>query len=76
MKYLLLLLVIFGFSWYWRHSREQAMRNKPPGRKQPPLKPQGMVACALCGTHVPESEAVTGARGVYCSTTHRTQQER
>jgi uncharacterized protein len=30
-----------------------------------------MVACLQCGTHLPESEAVQGRQGAYCSTEHR-----
>jgi uncharacterized protein len=31
-----------------------------------------MVSCAQCGLHLPQDEAVTGERGLYCSTEHRT----
>ncbi len=80
MKYLVLLLVFFGFAWYWRHSREQALkdrRQQPPPSPPPgaPAGPQDMVACTVCGTHVPEKEAIQGNRGIYCSPSHRSQRE-
>jgi uncharacterized protein len=30
-----------------------------------------MVACAHCGLHLPQEEAVNGTKGLYCSTEHR-----
>lgn len=80
MKYLILLLVVFGFAWYWRHNREQSARERQRPTQPPPspkagAKAQEMIACALCGTHVPEKEATQGAKGVYCSPAHRAQQE-
>lgn len=32
-----------------------------------------IVPCAICGTHVPEREAIEYMGKVYCSTTHRDQ---
>jgi uncharacterized protein len=29
------------------------------------------VACAHCGIHLPRAEAVSGQKGLYCSTEHR-----
>ena len=40
----------------------------PPGRANVPAI---MVACRQCGTHLPETEAVRGQQGTYCSTEHR-----
>jgi len=66
MKYLFWLLVIGLVWWAWRRSR---------GPQAPlPLAeaaPQDMVVCAHCGIHLPHDEAVTGTRGQYCSTAHR-----
>jgi uncharacterized protein len=65
MKYLFWLLVIGLVWWAWRRSR--------PPAPQPPAEtaPQDMVVCAHCGIHLPHDEAVTGTRGQYCSTAHR-----
>ena len=66
MKYLVLLLVIVGVLWLVRTRSGAA--PKAPRR---PGAPQAMIACAHCGVHLPRSEAVAGADGVYCSEAHR-----
>jgi uncharacterized protein len=65
MKYLILLLIVLGGIWWIRQQRkpDQAPRQK--------TGPQVMLPCSQCGTHVPESDAIHGARGVYCSAAHR-----
>jgi uncharacterized protein len=30
-----------------------------------------MAVCLHCGIHLPQDEAVTGEKGLYCSTDHR-----
>lgn len=76
MKFLLVLAVILVAFWIWRNNRtrDQAGDQVPAPRK--PLLPVTMVACLQCGAHLPENEAVKGARGPYCCTEHRTQHER
>lgn len=74
MKYLVLLLVFFGCAWYWRHSREQELKQRQRPQR-PSAGPQSMVSCAVCGTHVPEKEATQGHLGMYCSPGHRSQRE-
>lgn len=76
MKYLVLLLVFFGFAWYWRHNRERTLHRSQQRRPNKPTAAQDMIACAHCGTHVPVSEAITGAHGSYCCPAHRALQER
>jgi uncharacterized protein len=74
MKLLLLLAVVLLVAWLWRARRTTPTR----GRQAPPPaapQPQDMVACALCGTHLPQTEAVTGRQGVYCSAEHRQRAE-
>lgn len=74
MKYLLVLAVVVVAFYIWRNNRlsdhAQAPRQTPPppGR---PKTPTVMVACLQCGTHLPETEAVRGQQGAYCSTEHR-----
>ena len=65
MKYLVLLLIVVGGIWWIRQQR----RQPPTSRKS--TGPQTMVPCAHCGTHVPESDAIRGSQGVYCSVSHR-----
>lgn len=69
MKPLLLLFAVFALLWLLRRT----MRNKLPPRNDapPPLVPQEMVACAMCGLHLPRAEALPGRGGVFCGEAHR-----
>ena len=75
MKYLLVLLVVVVAVWIWRNNRRANPVERQTGQKPqaPPqaLPPTIMVACAHCGAHLPEADAVTGTRGVYCCMDHR-----
>lgn len=71
MKYLLLLAVIGLALWLLKARRRDA--DSPPssrrGRSAP--KPTPMIACAHCGVHLPQSEAVSDAQGrPYCGAAH------
>jgi uncharacterized protein len=69
MKYLIWLLVILAAIWAFKRSRRPA---KPAEEKKTTsATPSNMVACAHCGLHLPQEEAVTGTKGLYCSTEHR-----
>lgn len=74
MKYLLVLAVVMVAFYIWRNNRlgdrAEASRRAPPPAGRPQL-PTVMVACQQCGTHLPETEAIKGTQGVYCSTEHR-----
>lgn len=70
MKYVLVLIVVvLALMWLTRSRAPAARRDKP--RATPPAGPQAMVACAHCGVHLPRSDAVAGADGLYCSEAHR-----
>jgi uncharacterized protein len=69
MKYLIWLLVILAAIWAFKRSRRPAKPVDEP--KTPSASPSNMVACAHCGLHLPQEEAVTGTKGLYCSTEHR-----
>ncbi|WP_413893051.1 PP0621 family protein [Candidatus Skiveiella danica] len=78
MKALIILLAILAGVWLWRSGRQKSLG----GRANPPPEPPAsgreaasMVACAVCGVHVPPSEAVAGRQGSYCSAAHRRQAE-
>jgi uncharacterized protein len=45
-----------------RHRRSSGLSTNDPAR---------MVACTVCGTHIPESEAVRADGRVYCCEQHR-----
>ncbi len=70
MKYLFWLLIILLAVWAFKRSR--ASQAMPSSRNQPPAGPTEMVTCAHCGIHLPQEEAVSGQKGAYCSTEHRT----
>lgn len=78
MKYLVLLVVILVVLWLWRQGRLSAPppeASAPPARKPPPEVPQAMVRCAVCALHLPQTDALAGTRGHYCSPEHRRQAE-
>lgn len=70
MKYLFLILVVLLVIWALKRGRA-ANKSKPsePAKSQAPSE---MITCAHCGIHLPNEEAVSGQKGLYCSTEHRT----
>lgn len=75
MKFLLVLAVVVVAFWVWRNNRLTDRDDSPAPAPRPPQRPATMVACAQCGMHLPEIEAVTGGRGAYCCHEHRRQHE-
>ena len=75
MKALVVLLTLLAGVWLVKRSirRRQAdlaaPMHKPPARRA--AKQQPMQACAHCGVHVPDSEAVRDGELYYCSAEHR-----
>ncbi|WP_418319067.1 PP0621 family protein [Piscinibacter sakaiensis] len=74
MKYLLLILFILLVVFLTKALRGSAAskdaRSRPAGRPEDAGKPV-MLACALCGLHLPRDEALPGKGGVFCSEEHR-----
>jgi uncharacterized protein len=76
MKYLLVLLVVLVGAWLLI-GRRRGDRAPPPGPKPRTGKagknqPQEMLACAHCGVHLPQAEALMDAGGrPFCSEAHR-----
>jgi uncharacterized protein len=69
-KYLLVLAIVFGAFWLWRAGRgNKAATQQAPAK--PPLALQDMVSCAVCGVHLPQTDAVKGKQAWYCSDGHR-----
>lgn len=71
MKLALLIAATVALVWLIRATlRRQA---RPPVAKQedpaPPAQP--MLACAVCGVHIPRDEALPGRGGVFCGEAHR-----
>ena len=72
MKYLLLILLLALVFFMLGAKRARPPAVKPQAPKPPAeLPPQDMVSCAQCGLHLPQSEALPGRGGVFCSTAHR-----
>ena len=75
MKYLLLLVVLAAALAWWTLGRRRG--GPADGGSGAPRARKGgesarMVACAHCGVHLPQPEALSDAAGrVYCSEAHR-----
>ena len=71
MKFLLM-LVVLGLAYaLWRSKRRAAMPPPPPRPPVPTPSAQPMVACAHCGVHIPQAEALMMGSQAYCSAEHR-----
>ena len=70
MKYLLLLGLAFVVWW-------SLSQRRASGRSAEVRPEQNMVACELCGTYVPEGDAVSdGAGRRFCGVAHRDEASR
>ena len=66
MKIILLVIPVLLVWWILR-----LLRGSPASIEKPTKPPvENMVACAKCGLHVPEKEAVTRDGKSYCSEEH------
>jgi uncharacterized protein len=85
LKYAVVILVVLLGVWLWRKNRHEDAKEarsdrakgnaKPPNRNSSSEPVQIMLSCALCGVHLPQSEAIAGQRGNYCSLAHRVKKE-
>lgn len=82
MKYLVLAVVVLAVVWLWRHQRDSDAREAEEeaaktakDQPKPLAPPQDIVACPVCGLHLPKREAVPGALALYCSADHQRQAE-
>ena len=75
MKYLFVIVLALVVFWLWRISRHRqddaAQPQRPASQTSPETEIAEMVACALCKVHLPQSEALIGRDGFYCSEAHR-----
>lgn len=72
MKFLLLLLVVLVVVGVM--AARGRRREPPPDTRRPPPGPGGapMIACAHCGVHLPQQDALQDDRGrSYCGEEHR-----
>ena len=76
MKYLLVMALALGVFWLWRHNRQaekeerDAVKHRSATQKLPPVD---IVACAVCGVHLPKTDALSGVDASYCCDAHRRQ---
>jgi uncharacterized protein len=79
MKYAVVILVVLLGVWLWRKNRADDRSEtpaKPPRKDAAPIgAPQMMVSCAVCGVHLPQSDALPGKYKHYCSLAHRQERE-
>ena len=77
MKYLLVMALVLGVFWMWRHNRHVEKKEERDKAKRQAavqkLSPIDMVACAVCGVHLPKSEALRSADSYFCGDAHRRQ---
>ena len=66
LKYLLLMALAAAIWWHWRKSSQPS-----PELRRPEAPVQKMVACATCGLHLPENEAISEDGRHYCCASHR-----
>lgn len=78
MKYLLVLVVVFVGVWMWRNNRMAATQDRQQKKARAADREAGqqvMVACAHCGLHIPQTEALPSPDGTpeqwFCSSEHR-----
>ena len=74
MKVLIILLTILAGVWIWRSGRDKRQGSGQLPSVGPPSETSAtlpMVACRVCGVHVPSSEAFIGREGSYSFPAHR-----
>lgn len=79
MKYLLVFAVLLVAFWFWRNGRREDARPPraaPPARPPTVAGPEAMTRCAVCALHLPQSDALHGRDGWYCSPEHLARAER
>lgn len=69
MKFLIVLSVILGLIFFFRHSRKKAMPH-PHTPSPKSTMTISMVQCEYCGIHLPENEAISQGNHYWCSKEH------
>lgn len=67
----LILLLVLGLLAYLVFKGFQRSAARRERREDAQRSPERMVACARCGVHLPESEAIEDDGRRYCSEEHR-----
>lgn len=68
MKFLLVLVVVVVLLWLMFGRRRGNTAARKPAA---PPAPAAMIACAHCGVHLPQSDAVGSGAQWFCSEAHR-----
>ena len=63
----LILVILLGWIGF---TLVKKFMNPTEGKKASSDSGQKMVACSLCDTHIPESEAISKNGKIYCSKEH------
>ena len=71
MKLALLFVAILALVWLIRSAGRRRVRPPDPAQPDQARQAQPMLACAMCGVHMPRDEALPGRGGVFCSEAHR-----
>ena len=67
----LILLLFLGLLAYLAFKGLQRSASRRRNGSDPARAPERMVTCVRCGVHLPESEAIEGDGGRFCSEEHR-----
>ena len=67
----LILLLFLGLIAYLVFKGFQRAASRRTGDAGRPKAPERMVTCSHCGVNLPESEALDGDGGPFCSEEHR-----
>ena len=72
-RLLILVLLVAVVAWMIMSRRRPRAQDSEAKRAKPPQdEPAPMLACAHCGVHLPQSDAVIDAGGKpYCTEAHR-----
>lgn len=71
-KILIVVLVALAVAWLLLGRRRGTEVRKPEAPVEKTKKPQAMLACAHCGVHLPQADAIADAEGrPFCSEAHR-----
>ena len=71
MKYLVLLIVLVVAIGLWRSRRASDAPARQPTSPPQGSSPQDVLACAHCGVHIPEAEALMLGDQAYCCAEHQ-----
>ena len=74
MKLILFFTAIVLLLWLLRSSWRR--RSDTPASPEKTTQAQPMLACAVCGIHMPRDEMLPGKGGVFCGDAHRAEFEK